>query len=73
MIDIATSLHTLYPNITIDGKIGRQVSQAVKRSLVTPALINLIKLSLFNLAQTDTLQMTKLTRFLVLFLKQKYI
>ncbi|CAM5205453.1 Acetyltransferase OS=Lysinibacillus sphaericus OX=1421 GN=LS41612_07800 PE=3 SV=1 [Lysinibacillus sphaericus] len=30
MIDIATSLHTLYPNITIDGKIGRQVSQAVK-------------------------------------------
>ncbi len=30
MIDIATRLHTLYPNITIDGKIGRQVSQAVK-------------------------------------------
>ncbi|MFJ7665921.1 acyltransferase family protein [Lysinibacillus sp. NPDC097195] len=29
MIDIATRLHTLYPNITIDGKIGRQVSQAV--------------------------------------------
>lgn len=30
MIDIATSLHQVYPNITIDGKIGRQVSQAVK-------------------------------------------
>ncbi|MGE6516680.1 acyltransferase family protein [Lysinibacillus sphaericus] len=32
MIDIATSLHKVYPNITIDGKIGRQVSQAVKLS-----------------------------------------
>ncbi len=30
MIDIATSLHKVFPNITIDGKIGRQVSQAVK-------------------------------------------
>ena len=30
MIDIATRLHTLYPTITIDGKIGRQVSQAVE-------------------------------------------
>ncbi|MGE7676284.1 acyltransferase family protein [Lysinibacillus sp. NPDC094403] len=30
MIDIATSLHNIYPNITIDAKIGRQVSQAVK-------------------------------------------
>jgi len=30
MIDIAKRLHTLYPNITIDGKIGRQVSQAVE-------------------------------------------
>ncbi|WP_155591678.1 acyltransferase family protein [Lysinibacillus cavernae] len=30
MIDIAPSLHNIYPNITIDGKIGRQVSQAVK-------------------------------------------
>lgn len=30
MIDIATSLHKIYPNITIDAKIGRQVSQAVK-------------------------------------------
>ncbi|MFJ7732665.1 acyltransferase family protein [Lysinibacillus sp. NPDC097231] len=30
MIDIATSLQEVYPEITIDGKIGRQVSQAVK-------------------------------------------
>ena len=30
MIDIATSLHNIYPNITIDAKIGRQVSQAVQ-------------------------------------------
>ncbi|MGE7129585.1 acyltransferase family protein [Lysinibacillus xylanilyticus] len=30
MIDIATSLHNIYPNITIDAKIGRQVSQAVE-------------------------------------------
>ncbi|MED3797965.1 acyltransferase family protein [Lysinibacillus capsici] len=30
MIDIAPSLHNMYPTITIDGKIGRQVSQAVK-------------------------------------------
>ena len=30
MIDIGPSLHTIYPTITIDGKIGRQVSQAVK-------------------------------------------
>ncbi len=30
MIDIATSLHKVFPTITIDGKIGRQVSQAVK-------------------------------------------
>ncbi|MFJ7736329.1 acyltransferase family protein [Lysinibacillus sp. NPDC097287] len=29
MIDIAKSLSTIYPNITIDAKIGRQVSQAV--------------------------------------------
>ena len=29
MIDIAKSLYTIYPNITIDAKIGRQVSQAV--------------------------------------------
>ncbi|MCL1701395.1 acyltransferase family protein [Lysinibacillus sp. Bpr_S20] len=30
MIDIATSLHNIYPAITIDAKIGRQVSEAVK-------------------------------------------
>ncbi|MGE7090921.1 acyltransferase family protein [Lysinibacillus sp. NPDC048646] len=30
MIDIASSLHKIYPTITIDAKIGRQVSQAVK-------------------------------------------
>ncbi len=30
MIDIAPSLHNIYPSITIDAKIGRQVSQAVK-------------------------------------------
>ncbi|MGE7112174.1 acyltransferase family protein [Lysinibacillus sp. NPDC047702] len=30
MIDIAKSLHNIYPSITIDAKIGRQVSQAVK-------------------------------------------
>lgn len=30
MIDIASSLHKKYPNITIDAKIGRQVAQAVK-------------------------------------------
>jgi len=30
MIDIAKRLHTFYPNITIDGKIGRQVSQALE-------------------------------------------
>ena len=30
MIDIATSLTNIYPNITIDAKIGRQVSQAVE-------------------------------------------
>ncbi|WP_274310259.1 acyltransferase family protein [Solibacillus daqui] len=29
MIDIATSLSNIYPNITINAKIGRQVSQAV--------------------------------------------
>ena len=29
MIDIAKSLSTIYPSITIDAKIGRQVSQAV--------------------------------------------
>lgn len=30
MLDIATSLHKRYPNITIDGQVGRQVSQAVQ-------------------------------------------
>ncbi|UPW81300.1 acyltransferase family protein [Lysinibacillus sp. Ag94] len=30
MIDIASSLQEIYPNITIDAKIGRQVHQAVK-------------------------------------------
>ncbi|MFE3573864.1 acyltransferase family protein [Lysinibacillus sp. NPDC059133] len=30
MIDIASSLHNIYPNITIDAKIGRQVSQAIQ-------------------------------------------
>lgn len=30
MIDIASSLHKIYPNITIDAKVGRQVSQAIK-------------------------------------------
>ncbi|MDQ0216153.1 peptidoglycan/LPS O-acetylase OafA/YrhL/ribosomal protein L21E [Oikeobacillus pervagus] len=29
MIDIAASLHKLYPDMTIDGKVGRQVYQAV--------------------------------------------
>ncbi|MEO4053911.1 acyltransferase family protein [Solibacillus sp. CAU 1738] len=30
MIDIATSLQTIYPGITIDAEIGRQVAQAIK-------------------------------------------
>lgn len=30
MIDISSSLQKIYPNITIDAKVGRQVSQAVK-------------------------------------------
>ncbi|MED3803089.1 acyltransferase family protein [Lysinibacillus xylanilyticus] len=30
MIDIASSLQEIYPNITIDAKIGRQVHQAIK-------------------------------------------
>lgn len=30
MIDIASSLHKKYPNMTIDAKVGRQLSQAVK-------------------------------------------
>ncbi|WP_163100176.1 acyltransferase family protein [Peribacillus alkalitolerans] len=30
MLDIASSLHKANPNITIDAKVGRQVSQAVK-------------------------------------------
>ncbi|WP_107924758.1 acyltransferase family protein [Lysinibacillus parviboronicapiens] len=37
MIDIASSLQKIYPNITIDAKIGRQVSQAVK---LAPAFAN---------------------------------
>lgn len=32
MIDISTSLNKIYPNITIDAEVGRQVSQAVKLS-----------------------------------------
>ena len=30
MLDIAASLHKKYPDMTIDGKIGRQVSQAIQ-------------------------------------------
>ncbi|MFJ5624590.1 acyltransferase family protein [Peribacillus loiseleuriae] len=30
MLDIAESLHKKYPDMTIDGKVGRQVSQAVQ-------------------------------------------
>ncbi|MFO1443355.1 acetyltransferase [Bacillus sp. Bva_UNVM-123] len=30
MLDIAASLHIKYPDMTIDGKVGRQVSQAVQ-------------------------------------------
>ncbi|KAB2329952.1 acetyltransferase [Cytobacillus depressus] len=30
MLDIAASLHKKYPDMTIDGKVGRQVSQAVQ-------------------------------------------
>jgi len=63
MIDIATSLHNIYPSITIDAKIGRQVSQAVKlapnyASFNQPDKAVIIQLGTngyFTNAQIDTL------------------
>lgn len=63
MIDIAKSLHNIYPSITIDAKIGRQVSQAVKlapnyASFNQPDKAVIIQLGTngyFTNAQIDTL------------------